>query len=120
MFKTDIITERTPHHGDMSGAYAAHYATIDRRGLAMVRLASAPGRFAPALAKALDERGPFARHAVGWDAHMLQLANRFLPGRILHQVIRLAMGLPRQGALRGRPVPESTVASSSDAREQYG
>ena len=34
----------------------------------MVRLASPPERFARALASALDERAPFARHAVGLDA----------------------------------------------------
>lgn len=104
MFRTDILTEKTAHHGDRNGPYAAHYGTIDRRGLLMVRLASAPERFAPALAKALDERAPFARHAAGWDARLLQLAHRLLPGRVLHQVIRLAMGLPRQGALRHRHV----------------
>jgi hypothetical protein len=111
MFKTDILTEKTPHHGDMSGPYAAHYGTIDRRGLAMVRLASAPDRFAPALARALDERGPFSRHAVGWDAHLLQLAHRVLPGWALHQVIRLAMGLPRQGSLHARQLKEKWNAA---------
>jgi NAD(P)-dependent dehydrogenase (short-subunit alcohol dehydrogenase family) len=111
MFKTDILTEKTPHHGDMGGPYATHYGTIDRRGLAMVRLATAPDRFAPALASALDERGPFSRHAVGWDAHLLQLAHRVLPGWVLHHVIRLAMGLPRQGALQGPQVKEKWNAA---------
>jgi NAD(P)-dependent dehydrogenase (short-subunit alcohol dehydrogenase family) len=96
MFKTDIITEQTPHHGDLSGPYAAHYTEIDRRGRAMIRLASPPERFARALERALDERTTFARHAVGWDARLLLIANRFLPARLLRGVIRLAMGLPRQ------------------------
>ena len=26
MFKTDILTEQTPHYGDLNGPYAAHYA----------------------------------------------------------------------------------------------
>ena len=120
MFKTDILTERTPHYGDHDGPYAAHYAQIDRRGLFMVRLASAPERFAPALARALDERGPFARHAVGFDARMLQLGSRFLPGWVLHGLVRLAMGLPRHGALRGRHLPETPVTSPSDQSERYG
>lgn len=107
MFKTDILTDQTPHHGDLSGPYAAHYAEIDRRGRAMVRLAGSPGRFAAALARALDERAPFARHAVGWDARLLLLASRILPARVLRGVIRLAMGLPRQ-------VPQN--ASEGDAR----
>src|SRR5262249_21424860 len=60
MFKTDILTEQTPHYGDLNGPYAAHYAGIDRTGRSMVRyLANAPERFGPALASALDERAPF-------------------------------------------------------------
>jgi NAD(P)-dependent dehydrogenase (short-subunit alcohol dehydrogenase family) len=94
MFKTDIITEQTPHHGDQGGPYAAQYTPIDRRGRFMLRFASAPERFAPALARALDERASFARHAVGFDARMLQIGNRLLPGRLLQQLVRLAMGLP--------------------------
>jgi NAD(P)-dependent dehydrogenase (short-subunit alcohol dehydrogenase family) len=106
MFNTDILTDQTPHHGDLTGPYAAHYAEIDRRGRAMVRLAAPPERFARALARALDERAPFARHAVGLDARMLLFANRFLPARVLRGMIRLAMGLPRHGALREHPVPQ--------------
>src|SRR5262249_42762510 len=34
MFKTDIITDQTPHHGDLGGPYATHYSQIDRRGRA--------------------------------------------------------------------------------------
>jgi len=120
MFKTDILTDRTPHYGDLSGPYAAHYAEIDRRGRAMVRLAGPPERFAAALARALDERAPFARHAVGLDARMLLFASRFLPDRVLRTVIRFAMGLPRRGGLRGRQVPQTRVTSPSDAKGQYG
>src|SRR5262245_42155501 len=99
-FKTDIITEQTIHHGNMSGPYAAHYAGIDRRGRAMLRLASRPERFAAALAGALDERSAFARHAVGIDAHLLLLGHRFLPGRLLHHLVSLALALPRHVGLR--------------------
>jgi NAD(P)-dependent dehydrogenase (short-subunit alcohol dehydrogenase family) len=104
MFKTDILTDQTPHYGDPSGPYAAHYAEIDRRGRSIIRLASPPDRFARALARALDERAPFARHAVGLDARLLLLASRVLPARILRGVIRLALGLPRRGTLRARQV----------------
>lgn len=101
-FETDILTEQTPHYGDLNGPYAQHYASIDRRGRAAVdRLANPPERFASALAKALDERAPFARHAVGLDARMLLFGNRVMPGRLLHHLISLAMGLPRHGELRG-------------------
>jgi NAD(P)-dependent dehydrogenase (short-subunit alcohol dehydrogenase family) len=101
-FKTDILTEQTPHYGNMSGPYAAHYAGIERTGGFMVGLAGRPERFASALARALDERAPFARHAVGLDARMLLVGNRLLSGRLLHRVLRLAMRLPRQGALAGQ------------------
>jgi len=100
-FATDILTEQTPHYGDLNGPYARHYASIDARGRAAVdRLANPPERFASALAKVLDERAPFARHAVGLDARMLLLGNRLLTGRLLHQIISRAMGLPRHGELR--------------------
>jgi NAD(P)-dependent dehydrogenase (short-subunit alcohol dehydrogenase family) len=104
-FDTDILTERTPHHGDLDGPYAGHYVGIERTGRSMIRLlANPPERFAPVLARALDERAPFARHAVGLDARMLLAGNRLLPGRLLHHLIRLTMGLPRHGALKDRHV----------------
>jgi NAD(P)-dependent dehydrogenase (short-subunit alcohol dehydrogenase family) len=100
-FDTDIITDAgTSDFRDFDGPYARLHSTMDRRGRAAMRLAAAPERFARGLAKALDDRAPFARHAVGPDARMLLVANRFLPGAGLHQVTRLAMGLPRHGALR--------------------
>lgn len=101
-FKTDILTE-TPDYRDHHGPYAAHYAGIDRTGDLVVRLASSPERFGRALARALDDRAPFARHAAGLDARMLLLASRLLPDRILQQVVRVAMRLPRHGALRRIP-----------------
>jgi len=101
MFETDILTEQTPHYGNPSGPYAAHYAGIDRTGRSMMRLlARSPERFAPELARALDERAPFARRAVGLDARMLLLGIRLLPGRLLHHVVRRVMRLPRPGALQ--------------------
>jgi NAD(P)-dependent dehydrogenase (short-subunit alcohol dehydrogenase family) len=101
-FATDILTEQTPHYGDLNGPYARHYATIDRRGRAIVDwLANPPERFASALEKFLDERAPFARHAVGIDARLLRFGSRLLPGRLLHHLISRAMGLPRHGQLRG-------------------
>jgi NAD(P)-dependent dehydrogenase (short-subunit alcohol dehydrogenase family) len=108
-FKTDMLTELTPHYGDLNGPYSGHYAGIERTGGLFVRLASPPERFARALAKVLDERAPFARHTVGFDARLLLLGSRLLPGRLLHHLLRLAMRLPRHGGLRshlrGRPLP---------------
>ena len=101
-FATDMLTERTPDHGDYHGPYAPHYAAIRRTGEWMIGLASPPERFARGLARALDDRAPFARHAVGVDARLLLLGVRFLPGWLLHRVVRLALGLPRPGSLARR------------------
>jgi NAD(P)-dependent dehydrogenase (short-subunit alcohol dehydrogenase family) len=111
-FDTDIITDAgTSDYRDFSGPYAAHHSKIDRRGRFAMRFARPPERFARGLAKVLDEQAPFARHAVGIDARMLLFANRLLPGRVLHRVIRLAMGLPRHGALRY--VPDNSPSKES-------
>jgi NAD(P)-dependent dehydrogenase (short-subunit alcohol dehydrogenase family) len=107
-FDTDIITDAgTSDHRDFDGPYARHHRTMDRRGRAAMRLAQRPERFARRLATALDEQAPFARHAVGFDARMLLIANRILPTAGLHQVTRVALGLPRKGALRPGVVPLS-------------
>jgi NAD(P)-dependent dehydrogenase (short-subunit alcohol dehydrogenase family) len=99
-FQTDILTEQTPDHGDHQGPYAPIYAGVHRRGSLAVRLlANPPERFARALARTLDESAPFARRAVGLDARLLMLGARFVPAGLLHRMIRLAMGLPRQGTL---------------------
>src|SRR5215468_6398104 len=102
MFDTDMLTEQTPHHGDLNGPYAAHDAGIERTGRSMIRLANPPERLARALARSLDERAPFARHAVGLDARLLLVGSRLLPGWLLHHAVRLAMRLPRHGALQSR------------------
>ncbi len=100
-FDTDILTDAGVQDcRDFDGPYGPLATRIDRRGRLAIRVAAPPERFARGLAKALDDRAPFARHSVGPDARMLLLSNRFLPTRVLHQVIRVAMGLPRQGALR--------------------
>jgi NAD(P)-dependent dehydrogenase (short-subunit alcohol dehydrogenase family) len=106
MFKTDILTEQTPHYGDLNGPYATHYTGIERTGRSMVMyLANPPERFASALGKVLDERIPFARHAVGLDARMLLIGSRLLPGWLLHHAVRWAMRLPRHRAqIRHLPV----------------
>jgi len=99
-FATDIITEKTPDYRDFNGPYGSQYVEIDRRGRNAMRFASPPERFARGLARILDERAPFARHAVGLDARLMLFGSRLLPGRLLHHLIRLAMGLPRHGALQ--------------------
>jgi len=124
MFKTDILTEQTPHYGDLTGPYATHYAGIERTGRSMMRLANPPERFGPALARALDERAPFARRTVGIDARMLLVGSRLLPGRLLHHAVRWAMRLPRHGAIQGRlrsrPPGPAFSNSPSEKSEQHG
>jgi len=97
---TYIVTEQTLDYGDYDGPCAVHYAGIRRTGGFAVRFATPPGRFARALARILDERRPFARHAVGLDALPLMLGIRPLSGRLLHRIICRVMGLARHGALR--------------------
>jgi NAD(P)-dependent dehydrogenase (short-subunit alcohol dehydrogenase family) len=101
-YDTDIITDAgTTDCRDFDGPYARHHSSIDRRGrLAMRRLARDPERFAAGLTKALDGTAPFVRHSVGPDARMLLVANRVLPEVGVHHMTRLAMGLPRHGAMR--------------------
>jgi len=99
-FNTDMITDAgTSDHRDFNGPYASVHTKIDRRGRAAMRLARPPEHFARGLAKALEDRAPFARHAVGIDARMLLVANRLLSSKALHRMTRLAMGIPRPGAL---------------------
>jgi NAD(P)-dependent dehydrogenase (short-subunit alcohol dehydrogenase family) len=100
-FDTDIITDAgAQDYRDFAGPYGSINARIDRRGRLAIRIAGPPGRFAHGLAKALDDQVPFARRAVGLDARMLVLSNRLLPSRLLQQITRIAMGIPRYGALR--------------------
>ncbi|MCX5044308.1 SDR family oxidoreductase [Aldersonia sp. NBC_00410] len=101
VFDTDIITDHgTQTFRDFEGPYGRHHATIDKRGRAAMKIAHSPEKFAKELAKALDDTRPIVRRSTGIDATSLVVSNRLLPGRAMHQVSRLAMGLPRQGAMR--------------------
>jgi NAD(P)-dependent dehydrogenase (short-subunit alcohol dehydrogenase family) len=101
VFDTDILTDAgTASYRDFEGPYARQHESIDKRGRAAVKLASSPDKFATGLTAALDDTGPFQKHAIGPDAVGLVLMARMLPGRAVHQVIRAAMGLPRHGSLR--------------------
>lgn len=101
VFDTDIITdEGTPSYRDFDGPYARQHVSIDKRGRAAMKLANPPEKFAVALASALDDTGPYARRSVGVDATGLMAMAKVLPTKAVHQVIRLAMGIPRHGAMR--------------------
>lgn len=101
VFDTDIITdEGTPSYRDFDGPYGRQHVSIDKRGRAAMKLANDPAKFATALAAALDDTGPYARHSVGPDATGLMVMAKALPTKAVHQVIRIAMGIPRHGAMR--------------------
>jgi NAD(P)-dependent dehydrogenase (short-subunit alcohol dehydrogenase family) len=100
-FRTEILTEEiTPDYGNYEGPYARHYVAARSLEPIVLRMARPPERFARALARAVHERAPFAKRAVGPDALGLMLGNRLLPSRLLHHLIRVAMRLPRAGSLR--------------------
>jgi NAD(P)-dependent dehydrogenase (short-subunit alcohol dehydrogenase family) len=100
-FDTDMLTDAgAEDHRDFDGPYGPIHTRIDKRGRLAIRIAAPPSRFARGLARALEDRAPFSRHAVGPDAHALTLFNRLLPSRALHHITRLAMGIPRRGAMR--------------------
>jgi NAD(P)-dependent dehydrogenase (short-subunit alcohol dehydrogenase family) len=105
-YETEIITNpRAISHRDFDGPYASHHSSMDKRGLEelAVRIAKPPEQFAVRLAKALDDSAPFVKRAVDNDARMLLVANRLLSGAAMHRMMRLILGIPRFGALRGRP-----------------
>ena len=104
-FATDIL-ELTQSYARPTGPYAQLSEDLERRGRKMVGFAASPDKFAPAVERALDEDGPYRRHSVGPDAKAVTLANRLLPGRVLHRFGAMALGLPKPGSLRGdgRPI----------------
>ncbi|MBV8929061.1 MAG: SDR family oxidoreductase [Mycobacteriaceae bacterium] len=103
-FDTDIITDAgAQDYRNFDGPYRPAYVESDRRGRFAMRFANDPERFARRLAGLLDDKAPFARHAIGPDARMLLAGNRILPARALHHVTRLAMGIPGRGALIDDP-----------------
>jgi NAD(P)-dependent dehydrogenase (short-subunit alcohol dehydrogenase family) len=110
-YDTEIITDAgTTDTRDFDGPYGPHHSTMDKRGRAMMKLAAKPPeRFAAGLAKALEDSAAYVRRPVGPDARMLLIANRLLPDFVLHQLMRLMMGIPRFGALRG--APEATMGA---------
>ncbi len=106
MYDTDIITDAgTTDDRNFDGPYARLHNTINSRGRFAVSFARPPERFTDGLVKALADRGSFRRHGVGFDASMLLAFNRILPSTGMHHMSRLAMGIPRQGAMRGGAVP---------------
>jgi hypothetical protein len=65
-----------------------------------MRIANSPDVFARALGRALEDTAPYTKHPVGADARILLLCSRMLPQAGMYHMSRLAMGLPKQGAIR--------------------
>jgi NAD(P)-dependent dehydrogenase (short-subunit alcohol dehydrogenase family) len=100
-FRTDVYDENyTERHTDPHGPYAPHHAALDRISGRVIRSAKPPEQFAAALEKALDNDAPFAKHAVGSEAHIMLMASRILPAPVFHAFTRAATGLPRPRSLR--------------------
>jgi len=105
-YDTDIITDAGAiDDRKFDGPYARLHNTMNTRGRFAMRFARAPERFTDGLLKALDDRVPFRRRGVGPDASMLLASNRILPASGMHHVSRIALGIPRQGSMRGGAVP---------------
>ena len=119
-FKTDILTERTPTYADPHGPYAAHDAGRHDQPRDPAP-GDSPERFARALARALDERAPFARHAVGLDAKML-LFGRSPPARPAPSSDGRsgALGLPKPGSLSGEAPRAAELVSRRSSRAPRG
>ncbi len=112
-YETDILT-LTRTYADPTGPYAALHEGLETSGRRFLRFAGSPDRFAPAVAKALEEKQPFARHGVGMDARLLLLGNRLLPTSLFQRVVVRALGIPRPGTLRGDARQVSTVTAPVD------
>ncbi|MBH0776301.1 SDR family oxidoreductase [Nocardia bovistercoris] len=96
VFDTEIITdEGTSTFRDFDGPYGRHHRSIDHRGRAAMTIARPPEKFAALLARALERNTPYSRRSAGFDAAALVAANKILPTTTMHQVVRVAMGLPK-------------------------
>jgi NAD(P)-dependent dehydrogenase (short-subunit alcohol dehydrogenase family) len=118
-FKTDIL-ELTPTYADLQGPYAPFHTRLEARGRRFIRFAARPERFGPTVARALEERRPFVRHAVGVDARLLVLGGRVVPTGLMQRLITRAVGVPRPGPRRGERGTQSDVRLSSQERETGG
>jgi len=106
-YDTEIITDAgMTDTRQLDGPYARQHTKMYNRGRAMIaRAAKSPDKFAAELVAALDDQAPFVKRAVGADARMLLIINRLLPSAGLHHLMRVLMGIPRFGALRGGAAP---------------
>jgi NAD(P)-dependent dehydrogenase (short-subunit alcohol dehydrogenase family) len=116
-FDTDIIDrEHTVSYGDPEGPYRHLHAGQGRLEAHVGRLALPPDRFGPAVARALDERAPFTRRAVGPDAVAMRVGRALLPAGLFQRMVGKVFGIPRPGALRDDPI-RFAVPAKAGAQE---
>lgn len=114
-FKTDIL-ELTRTWADPDGPYGSLHVNLETSGRRFLRFAGRPDQFAPAVAQALEERRPFARHGVGIDARLFLLGARLLPARALQAITGRALRLPRPDSLRGDQRRAAPIAPPDERR----
>jgi NAD(P)-dependent dehydrogenase (short-subunit alcohol dehydrogenase family) len=106
MYDTEIITDAgTTDDRIFDGPYARIHNTMNTRGRFAIRFARPPERFTDGLVQALQDTGSFRRRGVGVDASMLLASSRILPSIGMHQLSRIALGIPKQGSMRGGAWP---------------
>lgn len=109
MYDTEIITDAgTTDDRIFDGPYARIHHTMNTRGRFAIRFARPPQRFTDGLVQALQDTGSFRRRGVGADASMLLASSRFLPSIGMHHLSRIALGIPKQGSMRGGAWPLTT------------
>jgi NAD(P)-dependent dehydrogenase (short-subunit alcohol dehydrogenase family) len=116
-FKTDVLDhEHTISYGDPDGPYGHLHAGQAGMEERVNRFASSPAKFAPALARVLNEDVSFSRRTVGPDARAMRIATALLPARVFQRVIATALSIPRPGALARDPirfsVPDATRSAA--------
>ena len=112
-FKTDIL-ELTPTFADRDGPYAPLHHGLETSGRRFLRFAGRPDRFAPAVERALGERGPFSRRGVGIDARLVLAGSRVVPSALMQRIVTRAVGIPRPRSLRGSALQRATVTDRED------
>jgi NAD(P)-dependent dehydrogenase (short-subunit alcohol dehydrogenase family) len=116
-FDTDIL-QLTTTYADRAGPYAPMHEALEAMGPRVRRIAGRPERFASALARALADTAPFARHAVGADAHAVRIAGRLVPTGLFQRLVARALGLPGPGTLRDDPARWTRVTPHPERAEQ--
>jgi NAD(P)-dependent dehydrogenase (short-subunit alcohol dehydrogenase family) len=117
-FKTDILDRNhTVSYGDPDGPYGQLHAGQARLEDQFQRLASSPERFAPALARALDDRVPFTRRAVGPDAKAMRIIRAVMPVALFQRMVSRILRIPRPGALRSNRIRLQRVETRTDPEQ---